>query len=203
MLPEKIIFVGVLINLVGLFWYIKNIISGETKPNLVSWFIWSLAPFIGVFFQLKAGAGLSVLPVFMAGFTSLGVIIVSVLKKNGYWKINTFDVICGIISLFALTLYALTHNLGFSISFAILGDALAYIPTIRKSWNFPETETGLMYTTGIVSNLIGLLTIKTWTFPIYSFGIYIILFNSMVVFSIYRKKILNMLYFKNDKQNEK
>ena len=189
MLPEKIIFVGVLINLVGLFWYIKDVIKGGTKPNLVSWFIWSLAPFIGVFFQLKAGAGFSILPVFMAGFTSLVVIIVSVLKKNGYWKINTFDVICGIISLFALTLYIMTHNLGVSIFFAIFSDALAYIPTIRKSWNFPETETGLMYTTGIVSNIIGLLTIKIWIFPIYSFGIYIILFNAIVVFSIYRKKI--------------
>jgi len=134
----------------------------------------------------------------MAGFTSLVVIIVSVLKKNGYWKINSFDVVCGIISLFALILYVFTHNLSISILFAIISDGLAYIPTIRKSWNFPESETGLMYTTGIVSNIIGLLTIKMWTFPIYSFGIYIVLFNSMVVFSIYRKKILNMLYFRND-----
>jgi len=203
MLPENIIFVGVLINLVGLFWYIKDMISGGTKPNLVTWFFWSLAPFIGVFFQLKAGAGLSILPIFMAGFTSLVVIIVSVFKKNGYWKINTFDVVCGIISLLALILYVFTHNLSISILFAIISDALAYIPTIRKSWSFPETETGLMYTTGIVSNLIGLLTIKMWTFPIYSFGVYIILFNAIVVFSIYRKKILNMLYFRNDKQNEK
>ena len=203
MLPENIIFVGVLINLVGLFWYIRDIIKGGTKPNLVSWFFWSLAPFIGVFFQLKAGAGISILPIFMAGFTSLVVIIVSVLKKNGYWKINSFDVVCGIISLFALILYVFTHNLSISILFAIISDGLAYIPTIRKSWNFPETETGLMYTTGIVSNIIGLLTIKMWTFPIYSFGVYIILFNAIVVFSIYRKKILNMLYFRNDKQNEK
>ena len=198
MLPENIIFVGVLVNLVGLFWYIRDVIKGGTRPNLVSWFIWSLAPFIGVFFQLKAGAGLSILPIFMAGFTSLVVIIVSVLKKNGYWKINSFDVVCGIISLFALILYVFTHNLSISILFAIISDGLAYIPTIRKSWNFPESETGLMYTTGIVSNIIGLLTIKMWTFPIYSFGIYIVLFNSMVVFSIYRKKILNMLYFRND-----
>lgn len=198
MLPEKIIIIGVLINLIGLFWYIRDVIKGGTKPNLVSWFIWSLAPFIGVFFQLKAGAGFSILPVFMAGFTSLVVIIVSVLKKNGYWKINTFDIICGIISLFALTLYIITHNLAISILFAIISDALAYIPTIRKSWKFPETETGLMFSTGIVSNIIGLLTIKTWIFPIYSFGISIILFNSIVVFNIYRKKILNMLYFRND-----
>lgn len=191
MLPEKIIFIGVLINLIGLFWYVRDMISGGTRPNLVSWFIWSLAPFIGVFFQFKAGAGLSILPVFMAGFTSLAVIFIAILKKNGYWKINSFDITCGLISLFALILYVFTHNLSISILFAIISDALAYIPTIRKSWNFPESETSMMYITGIISNILGLLTIKVWTFPVYSFGIYIILFNFIVVFCIYRKKIFN------------
>jgi hypothetical protein len=190
MLPEKIIIVAVFLNLVGSFLYIKDIILGNTKPNLVSWSIWMLAPFIGVFFQIKAGAGLSVLPIFMAGFISLLIIFISLLNKNAYWKINTFDITCGVISLLALVLYIFTHNLSISILFAIMSDALAYIPTIKKSWNFPETETGLMYITGIISNILGLLIIKTWTFPIYSFSISIIILNSVIVYCIYRKKIL-------------
>lgn len=189
MLPEKIIFVGIFINLIGYFWYLKNIISGRTKPNLVSWFIWSLAPFVGVFFQIKAGAGLSFLPVLMSGMISLSVIIFSLFKKNGYWKINNFDITCGLVSLVAFFLYVATHNLSVSILFAITSDALAYIPTIKKSWNFPETETGLMYVTGIISNILGLLIIKIWIFPIYSFSISIILCNLIVLFCIYRKKI--------------
>ena len=191
MLPEKIIYIAVLVSLVGYFFYLRDIFSGKTKPNLISWFIWSLAPFIGVFFQIKAGVGLSVLPIFMAGLTSLLFIFIYLIKKNGYWKINTFDVICGIISLIALLLYIFTRNLGISILFAIISDTLAYIPTIIKSWNFPETETGVMYITGIIGNIIGLLIIKSWIFPIYSFGISIIVFNLAVLFCIYRKKILN------------
>jgi hypothetical protein len=189
MLPENIIYITILISLVGYFFYLKGIISGNTKPNLVSWFIWSLAPFIGVFFQIKAGAGLSVLPIFLSGLNSLLVIIVCVLIKNAYWKVNTFDVICGVISLIALVLYIITHNLSISIIFAITSDALAYIPTIIKSWKFPSTETGLMYITGIISNIIGLLIIKIWIFPIYAFSFSIIIFNSLVLMSIYRKKL--------------
>ena len=171
MLPENIIWVGVFLNLVGQLFYVRSIIEGHAKPNLVSWFIFMLAPFIGVFFQLKAGAGLSVLSIFMSGFGSLMIVITSILVKNGYWKINTFDVICGIISLIALLLYIFTRNLGISILFAIISDTLAYIPTIIKSWNFPETETGVMYITGIIGNIIGLLIIKSWIFPIYSFSV--------------------------------
>lgn len=189
MLPEKIIYIVILTSFFGSFFYIKDIFLGKTKPNLVSWFIWSLAPFIGVFFQLKAGAGLSILPIFMAGFISFLVVAVSILRKKAYWKINTFDVICGLISLMALLLYIFTRNLNISILFAITSDALAYIPTVVKSWNFPDTETSAIYITGILNNIIGLLIIKLWIFPIYSFSVSIIVFNLAVVFCIYRKKI--------------
>jgi len=189
MLPENIIYLGVTASVIAYFFYFKNIFFGNTKPNLVSWSIWALAPFIAVFFQLKAGASLSVLPVFMAGFGPFLVIIISLFRKNSIWTINQLDIICGILSLIALVLYVLTHNLGIAIIFAILSDGLAAIPTIAKSWKFPETETSTVYLAGIFSNTLGLLIIKNWIFTIYSFGIYNILINIAIVFSIYHKKI--------------
>jgi hypothetical protein len=195
MLPENIIYIGVLLNLIASFWYIRNIFFGKTKPNLISWFMWMLAPFIGVFFQLKAGAGLSVLPVFMAGFCPFLVIVFSLWNKNAYWKIVKLDIICGVISFLALILYIFTHNLGVSILFAIVSDGLAAIPTIIKSWKFPETETGIVYSWSIISNILALLIIKDWIFPIYSFSIYLILMNLTISFCIYHKKIFKKVIF--------
>jgi len=189
MFPENTIYIGVFVSLIGAIWYLRGIIKGQVRPNLVSWFIWMLAPFLGVFFQLKAGAGLSVLPVFMAGLGPLIVIIASLFLKNAYWKLTTFDIICGVFSLIALILYIFTHNLGVSIFFVILSDGLAAIPTIVKSWKSPETENSAPYLTGIFSNILGLFIITNWIFTIYSFSIYIILVNLVIVFCIYRKKI--------------
>lgn len=191
MLPENIIYIGVAVGLISTFVYIKNIFYGETRPNLVSWVLWLLGPFLGVFFQLKAGAGLSVLPVFMAGFGPLLVVVFSVFRKNAYWKLNTFDIVCGIFSVFALVLYALTHNLAVSIIFAILSDLLAFIPTYIKGWKFPESETSSVYWTGIFNNVLGLLIIKNWSFTIYSFGVYLIIANIVMVYFLYRKKIFS------------
>ena len=95
MLPENIIFIAVFLNLIGQFLYIKSILRGHAKPNLVSWGIWMFAPFIGFFFQLKAGAGLSSVPIFMAGFGPLVIVAVALLTKNGVWKITSFDLLCG------------------------------------------------------------------------------------------------------------
>src|SRR3989344_7507321 len=112
MLPTNIIYLAIPVILIGYFFYFKNIFYGQTRPSLVSWFLWMLGPFIGVFFQLQAGAGLSVIPVFMAGFGPLVVIIVSLLRKNSIWKIGKLDIICGILALLALVFYVFTHNLG-------------------------------------------------------------------------------------------
>jgi len=189
MLPEKIIIIGVAINLFCSLWYVKSIIYGTTRPNLVSWFIWMLAPFVGTFLALKAGAGFSVTGIFMAGFGPLMVIIVSLLKKNAFWKIERYDLICGFFSLISLLLYIITNNLGISILFAIISDGLAAIPTIVKSWKFPETESSSTYAGGIVNNTLSLLIIKNWIFSIYSFNIYFIVINIIIIFAIYRRKI--------------
>jgi len=196
MLPEKIIFVGVIISLlgiIGVFFYIKNIFYGSIKPNLVSWFFWALAPLLGAFFQIKAGAVLSVLPVFIAGFGPLVVFIFCLFKKERYWKITKFDIFCGIFSFFALIFYIFTKNLGISILFAILSDCLAAIPTIKKSWNFPKTESAFIYMIGITTNIIGLFVIKNWVFSIYSFSIYLIIMNTIITFSIYQKRIFRKI----------
>jgi hypothetical protein len=195
MFPEQFGYLIILSTIVGYFFYFRDLFFGETRPNLVSWFFWMLAPFLGVFFQLKAGAGLSVLPVFFAGLGPLIVLVVSLIKKNGYWKLTKFDLLCGFFSFLALVTYILTRNLSISIFFAILSDGLAAFPTILKSWKFPHTETGILYFSGVVNNIIGLLIIKNWIFSIYSFGIYFILVNLVIVFAIYRKKIFRKSIF--------
>ena len=191
MFPEQIIIIGVLINLLCSFWYIKNILKGDTKPNPVSWFIWSLAPFVGVFLQLKAGASWSVMSVFMAGFAPLLVVIFTLLKRNAFWKIRTLDIVCGIFSVLALVIYIMTSNLWVSIIFAIASDFLAYIPTFIKTWKNPDTETSSVYLGGIINNFISLLIIRNWAFVIYSFPIYLILANIAEILFIYRKKIIS------------
>lgn len=196
MLSEKIGYIAVLIQLIGVSFYIRDMLRGNTKPNLVSWVVWALAPLIGSWLSVKAGAGLSVLPVFMAGFNPILVIIIALVIKKGYWKITKFDIYCGVLAIFALFLWFLTNNFALSILFAIISDLLASIPTIVKSWNYPDTETSAAYFGGIIANIVGLLIIKNWIFSIYALGLYFIVVNIIIVFAIYHKKMLYFNYVK-------
>ncbi len=191
MLFYFIAYASIPIQLIGVFFYIRGMLRGTTKPNRVTWFIWALAPLIGVWLQLQAGAGLSVLPVFMAGFGPILVLTVSFLIHEGYWKITKLDILCGVLAILALVLWIITRDLSLSILFAILSDLLASIPTIIKSWKYPETETSSAYLGGLIANALGLFIISKWIFPVYSLGVYFILVNLTLIFCIYHKRILN------------
>jgi hypothetical protein len=86
-------------------------------------------------------------------------------------------------------LYVITQNLSISIVLAILSDALAFIPTYIKSWKYRESESSAGYSFCIISNILGLLIIKDWSFVIYSFGVYLIISNIIEVSILYRKII--------------
>jgi hypothetical protein len=195
MFSEQIIYLTFLFYIPGYYLYLRDVIHGQNKPNLISWFFWMVGPMLGAFFQFKAGAGLSALPTFMAGFGPLVVVLFFIWHKNAYWKLTIFDMSCGMLSLLALIFYVTTHNLAISIIFAILSDILAAIPTFVKSWKFPDNESTQPYIIGIITNTLGLLIIKNWIFSIYSFGIYLVIMNLVLVFCIYRKKIFRPKVF--------
>jgi hypothetical protein len=193
MLPEQITYLAIPISLFFSFFYIRDIILGKFKPNLVTWFLWALAPLIAVFLQLKEGAGLSVLPVFLAGFFPAIIFGVALFKRNAYWRITKFDIFCGIFSLIALICWVVTKRADVSLIFALLSDFFAAIPTIVKAYKFPDTESATGYVPGIINNTLGLLTVTNWTFSIYSFSVYFITLNTILIFFIIRKKLLESI----------
>jgi Na+/glutamate symporter len=74
-----------------------------------------------------------------------------------------------------------------AIGLAIAADVFAAIPTIRKAWTHPETETALEYAATVISAAMGLLAIQTWRLTEFLFPVYLILLNGLILLIIYRK----------------
>ena len=184
-----LVFVGAAVQLVGIYSYVKDTVRGDTKPNRVTWLLWSIAPLIGTAAALANGVEWAVLPVFMSGFGPLLVFIASFVNKNSYWKLERFDYWCGFLSLLALVLWGITKMPEVAIAFAIASDGLAAIPTLVKSWKYPETENAGPFTTGLFNSLTSFAAIKMWTFSAYAFPIYLVIINASIALVIYRHKI--------------
>jgi hypothetical protein len=186
---QYLVFVGAVVNLFGAFSYIKETIKGKTKPNRVSWLLWSIAPLIATLAALADGVRLSVLPVFMSGFCPLLVFISSFVNRNSYWKLEKFDYLCGFFSVLALILWGITKEPAIAIIFAIASDGSAALPTLVKSWKYPETETGTLYITGMFSVLTGFAAIKVWNFSSLAFPVYLLIMCTILILAVYRKRI--------------
>jgi hypothetical protein len=167
---------------------------GGTKPNRVSWLMWAIAPLIGTAAALSNGVGWAVLPVFMAGFSPFLIFTASFFAKKAYWKLSTFDYVCGVLSVFALFMWWLTKDPNIAIVFAISSDALASIPTILKARKNPETESVWPFIIGTFGAASSLVIATLWTFSEYAFPIYLIIVNTMVLLALYQRRL--SLYLK-------
>lgn len=169
--------------------YILNTIRGKTKPNRVTWLMWAIAPLIATAAALSSGVTWAVLPVFWAGLGPLLIFLASFINKEAYWKLGMFDYTCGALSVLALVFWAVTNNPVVAIALAISSDALAAIPTIIKSWKYPETETITGYAATGINSLTAFLVIKEWAFVSYAFPLYLVLINIYFVFALSRKHL--------------
>lgn len=189
MISDKFVILGVLINFFGSAYYIADTLKGKTRPNRVTWILWTVAPLVAFAAQKTEGVGLSALVTFTAGFIPLLILISSFINKKSHWNLTKFDLFCGLLSVIGLMMWAITSRGNVAIIFSILADAFAAIPTIRKAFMHPETETWQGFLAALVSAAVALLTINKWNFASYSFPAYLILANGIIVILILRPKI--------------
>jgi len=190
---EYLVFVAAIATLLATFVYIRSMFRGGAKPNRVSWLMWSIAPFIAAAAAVSNGVGWAALPVFMSGLSPFLIFTASFVLKKAHWKLTTFDYFCGVLSGLALVLWFVTKDPNVAITFAIASDAMASIPTLTKAWNFPETEIAWPFIVGVFNASTSFWAITMWAFSAYAFPAYLIVINTLLFISVYKKQLVSLL----------
>ena len=180
MINQNFVIVGTILAAIGTFSYLVDTVKGKVKPNRVSFFLWALGPLIAFAAELKQGVGLPALMTFTVGFLPLTIFFASFVNQQAKWKLTRFDFACGALSLLGLLLWYLTKSGNVAIIFSILADGLATLPTVVKSFNFPETESAWPYIGDSLAAVITLLTVKVWDLPNVGFPLYILLITLVI-----------------------
>lgn len=172
MLPSWFAYLAVTFIVWGTIGYIRDILKGRVKPNLITWFLWSLAPLIALAAQLKAGVGPEATLTAAVGICPLAVCIFGL--KRGIFKPQIFDWWCGGLSLIALGAWQISGSGTLGVLLSIAADTLAAAPTIKKTFLFPKTESPLTFAFFAVSAMITLMTVTQWTLINVAFSVYIL-----------------------------
>jgi hypothetical protein len=185
---EVLVSIAALASLVAALAYIRSMFKGQTKPNRVTWLMWTIAAFTAACAAFSNGATWAAVPVFMSGFSPFLILLASFINKRAYWKLSAFDYACGALSILALVLWYITENPNVAIVFAIFSDALAATPTLRKAWRNPKSEFSWPFLVGVFSPITSFFVTQTWRFSDIAFPAYLILINILLVISVSKKK---------------
>ncbi|HXW32670.1 MAG TPA: hypothetical protein VEJ21_06205, partial [Acidimicrobiales bacterium] len=158
MIDVHFVILGAAVGAVGTWWYLRDTLRGVTRPNRVTWALWAALPLLAFAVEVQAGVGLRALMTFVSGFGPLLVFMASFRNRRAVWKIERIDWVCGALSLAGLVVWLAAHQATVGLVAFIVADALAALPTLRKSWLAPETETAAAYVTAAVNGAITMLT---------------------------------------------
>ncbi len=184
MLHQNFVIIGALIGALGSLAYLIDTVKGRVRPNRVSFLLWALAPLIAFAAQLKQGVGLEAWMTFSTGFLPLTVFLASFVNKKAEWKLTRFDVVCGVLSLLGLALWLITKVGNIAITFSILADALAAVPTIVKAYRYPDTELAWPWLATVIGVILTLLTLDRLTFANSGFILYILIVDAFIFYLV-------------------
>lgn len=118
--------------------YFKSILRWETKPHIISWFIWWLISLIILIIQLYNNAWIWALNIWFVTFLCLLIAFISFKKWSR--KINKSDSFSLIFWILSIILWIFSNNPFLSVVLLICVDVFWFIPTILKSLKSPFEE---------------------------------------------------------------
>ena len=166
--------------------YIIDIFRNKTKPHLFSWLVWSILVAIAFASQVAGGERTGA---WLMGINTIFCLFITGLSfKKGTKDIQLIDWICMFGALIALALWIITKTPFLSVIMIIITDALAFIPTFRKSFNKPYQETIISYILHVTKFVIGLTALKTVSVITALYPAYLVFANGSFVIFLYIRR---------------
>lgn len=186
---EIIAYIAGAIMLAGMAPYIIDTVKGKTKPNIVSWFTWTLLTGIATAAALSEGA---ITTAILSGTATLSTFIVVLLGlRSGVKRYTKFDVLCQAFALVGIVLWQTSQDAAIATAIVVTVDIIACLPTVRHAWQSPHAETWQTFFAGGVAAFITLFTITQGTFVALAYPVYLTVANIVIpAIILYRRRQL-------------
>ncbi len=182
MTKEILVIIAVLLALIGNIPYLINVIKGKVKPHPYTWLVWSIVSCVVFFGQVAKGAGIGAIPTAASEIFTLIIFLFSL--KYGFKNPPKEDKYFLFIALLGLIPWILTKDPTISIIIVVSIDLIAFIPTLRKTYSHPNSETSLLYGTNTLRHSLALGALGSYNIATMLHSITMIIVNSIMVILI-------------------
>ena len=166
-MKEVLIISAGVISFISALPYIIDTARGKTKPNLVTWFTWTILVAINVSVAVAAGARQTAI---LSGAVLLAdAAILSMGLKRGVKKYTPFDIACQALALVTIALWRLTGSSSIAAILSLSAILIAALPTWRHAWISPFAETWQGFAMAVLAGILTVLSLKNYTFVAWLF----------------------------------
>lgn len=175
--------------IIGNVSYLRDTVKGKVVPHPYTWFVWSIVSMTTFFGGLTKGAGIGALPTGVAeGFTII-IFIFSVLYffKHTVGPIRKIDHYFFVAAILGLIPWVLTKDPTISVIVVVCIDLVAFIPTLRKTWQHPETEKPLLYHMNVARHVLTLFALQAYNIATVLHSVVMICTNTIMTLCIHMR----------------
>jgi len=181
-MKEILAILAALLAVAGNIPYLLDVIKRRIQPHPYTWLVWSLVSGIIFFGQLVKGAGIGALPTFAAEVFTIIIFIFSL--RNGFKNIIRRDTYFLTLALVGIIPWLLTKDPTISVIIVVAIDLIAFMPTIRKTWVYPKTETPVLYSMNVLRHILALFSLQAYNIATTLHSILMIITNTLMTLII-------------------
>lgn len=158
--------------------YALDTLRGITKPQRMTWFIFSLLGVVAFISQMSLGASWSLL---FSGLDTAGSCLMLLLSlKYGVGGYARRDIAALVVALVGVLMALLFKQPLVSLAGVILADASGTALTIRKAYLDPDSETTITWLCVGSSAVFGGLAVGSWSLALLLYPAYLVVANYAV-----------------------
>lgn len=181
--------IATFLTLVSAIPYIRDIVRGKSRPNIVSWTTWSLLTGIATAAEISAHE--YVAAIFTGAGTFETALIVLLGLKYGFVKYARFDIVCQLSAIVGIILWQAFDSPAIAVIGSVLIDLLGGLPTFKHAWQKPHEETWQTFALGSIGGVFVILALTRYNWVSLSYAAYLVAVNGLLAAEIvYRRKHL-------------
>lgn len=183
---ELLAIIATLFAVIGNVPYLIDVIKQKVKPHPYTWLVWTIVSAVTFFGAVAKGAGVGAIPTGVAEIFTVIIFFFSL--RYGFKNIVRRDTYFLIFALLGLIPWAITKDPTISVIIVVSIDFIAFLPTLRKTWTEPKTETALLYEMNVSRHILTLFSIQSYNVATMLHSIVMIAMNTIMSFIILWKK---------------
>ncbi len=169
--------------------YFRDIFAKKTKPHLYTWLIWTVTQGTAAVALIYGGGKFGSISLIVG--TVLVLAISTLSFRYGTKNITRNDTILLVVAFFAIIIWWILKSPLLSVIMITIIDVIGFIPTIRKSYTEPYSETISFWIMMIIIDILSIVSNAQYNFLTVTYLAMLTIGNTTVaVVCLSRRKVL-------------